>query len=709
MLTSSMQIHAADIDTVKARLASEMLKRTEATKAEVSGLLSTLATNGRWPDIDYADTSRTNWKPLEHVDRMLTLAVVHNAKGHTYQGSTEVRKAYLAAFESWVANLPTSSNWWYNQFGGPYPLVRGMVLMESSLSAAQIQTARSVMGAAGSLTIGSPPDVPGNGVVTGQNLVWYYGIRIYRGCLENDAGLVGEGFTKIQDEVFISTSEGIRQDYSFMQHGPLLNSIGYGADFGRDIANFVFASASTSFAFSSQKIDLLSAFLLDHFQWTLLHKITHFGVVGRAISRFKGLRVGVSASLAICDNMIAAKVPRAAEFVAFRERLNATTPSFMEGNRNFWRADILMHQRPGYYSSAHMHSKRTIATESLNGENLQGYHLGNGVFIYGTRGDEYLDIFPVWDWRRLPGVSCHQTATALPSSGFKVFGATDFVGSVSNGRVGVAAYDQNRDQVTGKKSWFFFDDEVVALGAGIQDGDGLPVYTSVNQALWRTDVSLPGGVVAARGQRSMTAPTWVHQDSIGYVFPDAATNLTLKADAQSGSWRAIDNAASDATVTKDVFSLWIDHGTATGSYVYVVVPAKAATDMAYYAANLPVQTLANTTELQAVTHTASRTTGASFFQPGVLKLEAGLALRVDQPCIVLLHYISNSELQISVSSSLGSVNAVGVEVSLEVSGPSVTWDARQGRSILGFALPTGENSGKSVTQTYTIRGADKGL
>jgi chondroitin AC lyase len=592
-LIFSMQIYAADIDTVKARLASELLKRIEATNAEVAGLLSTLATNGRWPDIDYADTSRTNWKLLGHVDRMLTLAVVYNANGHTYQGSPEVQAAYLAAFDSWVANLPTSNNWWYNQFGGPYQLVRGMVLMESALPAGRINAARSVMGAAGALAIGSPPNVPGTGVVTGQNLVWYYGIRIHRGCVENDAGLVGEGFTKIQDEVFISTSEGIRQDYSFMQHGPLLKSVGYGADFGRDIANFVFASASTSFAFSSQKIDLLSAFLLDHFQWTLLHKITHFGVVGRAISRVKGLRGGLSASLAICDDMIAAKVPRAAEFVAFRERLNASTPSFMEGNRHFWRADILMHQRPGYYSSVHMHSKRTIATESLNGENLQGYHLGNGVFIYGTRGDEYLDIFPVWDWRRLPGVSSRQTATALPSSGFKGFGATDFVGGVSNGRVGVAACDQNRDHVTGKKSWFFLEDEVVALGVGIKEAGGLPVYTSVNQALWRTDVCLPGGVVAERGQRSLTVPTWVHQDSIGYVFPEVGTNLTLKAEAQSGSWQAIDSAASDATVTKDVFSLWLDHGTATGSYAYVVVPAKPAADMATYAAKLPVRTLVN--------------------------------------------------------------------------------------------------------------------
>jgi hypothetical protein len=75
---------------------------------------------------------------------------------------------------------------------------------------------------------------------------------------------------------------------------------------------------------------------------------------------------------------------------------------------------------------------------------------------------------------------------------------------------------------------------------------------------------------------------------------------------------------------------------------------------------------------------------------------------VNQPCVVLLHHISNTELQISVSCPLNAVNSVAVEVSLELSGPGAAWDALQGSSALGFALPTGENRGKSVTQTYTI-------
>ena len=695
---------ADDVDRVGDRLAGELLSETVAANSEIANLLSTLGGDGRWPDIDYAETGQ-NWDPINHLDRMLKLARAFNQSGHGYEGAASVEQAYLRALDGWVADLPTASNWFKTEIGGPYLLVQGMLLMEASLSPIQVTYASTATGAAGSNAIGGSHNVPGTSKLTGQNLVWYFGIRIFRGCVENNAALVAEGFAKIQGEVSLSNLEGIRQDRSFMQHGRLLSTGSYGSTFGRDVANFITVSDATRFAFSTAQVDVFSSYILEHFQWLIQHRHWNFGAVGRAISRTTDETLLVlDRSLEICADMIEANVARAGEFADFRDRLSSDSPTFLDGNRHYWIADLMSHQRPDFYSSVRMQSTRTVPTESLNGENRRGFHLGNGVFIYGTTGDEYVDIFPVWDWRRLPGVSSRQSSSSLPSAGFKDYGKTDFVGGVSDGVLGVAAYDQDRDQVVAKKSWFFFEGGIVALGAGVEDAGGLPVYTSVNQSLWRTDVSLPGGLVAARGQRELTEPTWVHHDGIGYVFPDTGSRLTLKADGQSGSWREIDNNASSATVTKDVFSLWFDHGTDTGDYEYIVVPAKTAAEMAEYAANLSLRTLVNSTVLQAVTDTESLATGATFFRAGVLSIEPGLAIRVDGPCIVLIRRTSDAELEIHVSSPLSSVDAISLEVSLELRGSGAGWDATSRVSTVDIALPTGPDRGRTVSATYTVLG-----
>jgi len=44
-------------------------------------------------------------------------------------------------------------------------------------------------------------------------------------------------------------------------------------------------------------------------------------------------------------------------------------------------------------------------------------------------------------------------------------GATAFAGGVSDSLYGASAFELNFDSVTAKKAWFFFDKEVVCLGA----------------------------------------------------------------------------------------------------------------------------------------------------------------------------------------------------------------------------------------------------
>ena len=75
-----------------------------------------------------------------------------------------------------------------------------------------------------------------------------------------------------------------------------------------------------------------------------------------------------------------------------------------------------------------------------------------------------------------------------------------------------------------KKSWFFFDDEYVCLGADINsDHREFPVFTTINQVLLKSAVTAKyqGEVVSLDpGIRSIKETKWVLHDGIGYIFPE---------------------------------------------------------------------------------------------------------------------------------------------------------------------------------------------
>ena len=75
---------------------------------------------------------------------------------------------------------------------------------------------------------------------------------------------------------------------------------------------------------------------------------------------------------------------------------------------------------------------------------------------------------PIWEWDKIPGVTSRDFKTDQQMTvQWGESGSTEFVGGVSDGKYGATVYDMNYNDVKAKKSYFFFDDEVVCLGAGI--------------------------------------------------------------------------------------------------------------------------------------------------------------------------------------------------------------------------------------------------
>jgi len=677
-----------DMETIKQRL-YQMALGGAGTFQDVPGFVQDQQPNGGWEDIDYANTNATAWAPANHVNRAYRMAQAYAQPESPQHGKPELKQAILRAFDLWTRERPKCPNWRYNAIGVPRTMYRLMLLIEGALSKEQREAGLAVLEAA---KLG----------MTGQNLVWVAEVTLARGCLAKEPWLVQVAFDSIAKEVRVTTGEGVQPDCSFYQHGQQFYSGGYGRGFSQDCPQFAVLARGTCFQFQPEKLDILSSYLLDGQQWLARGATFDYSACGREISR-RG--AGSANGLAgACRDMAQLDSPRKAEFAAFAARLEKPTPqNALVGNKHFWRVDYMAHHRPDFMASVRMTSPRTLQTETCNDESLLGRHLSDGLMNLYRTGDEYKGIFPVWDWKRLPGITCELTDDPpVTKNGQR--GLRPFVGGVSDGQYGLAAMDFARGKLTAKKAWSFFDNEVVCLGAGLTCPTDFPVITSVNQCLRKGDVLVSAGGparVAQRGQQTLNGPAWIHHDGVGYLFPEHA-QLVLKDERQTGNWWQINHVYPKDEVSEDVFSLWINHGkqVADGGYQYVVLPGIAAAALAAYAQTPPTEVLENTPDLQAVRQRNTKTIAAAFYQPGKLTVPNGPSLAVDRPCLLLTRQ-TDKGLELALSNPENKPLEVIVEVGAKLTGEGCTWSEQDGVSRIRFGLPEGGEAGKSVVRVVS--------
>ncbi|KAA6309899.1 Chondroitinase-AC, partial [termite gut metagenome] len=182
-----------------------------------------------------------------------------------------------------------------------------------------------------------------------------------------------------------------------------------------------------------------------------------FGTLGRSISRSGN---GSNISSDVLDKLSVVDPEKANDYQAWKAHLSGA--SFPEpGNKYFWKSDIMTHRGENYYLSAKIISKRTYGTECLNTENLLGYNLPLGATNILTHGMEYKGIYPTWDWIKVPGVTSAQDTDAAKMPDKYLIGSNDFGGGVSNGLIGVVAYEHNYKNVQAYKAYFMIGDAMV--------------------------------------------------------------------------------------------------------------------------------------------------------------------------------------------------------------------------------------------------------
>ncbi|MBH1933932.1 polysaccharide lyase 8 family protein [Streptomyces sp. AV19] len=314
------------------------------------------------------------------------------------------------------------------------------------------------------------------------------------------------------------------------------------------------------------------------------------------------------------------------------------------GHRLFPAMDRAVHRRPGWTASLAMASDRVAHYENGNGEHPRGWHTGSGMLTWwGPGGDDpYGDGFwPTADPYRMPGTTVSTKRLADNEGG--PWGAPGpaarDVGGVTDGTY--AAVGQHlkglSSTLEAHKSWFFADDAVVCLGAGITARDGVPVETVVDHRPLGADgdarLTVDGAV---RHERSanLRGVRWAHLEGHGgWVFPGGAEVAVLR-ESRTGAWRDINAAGSPQPLTRHYLTLRHPHGTdpASGSYAYVLMPGAGRAAVAARAADGAWLTvLANSAACQAVRLGPPGLTAALFHRAGTVG-----SLTVSAPASVLV-------------------------------------------------------------------------
>ncbi len=351
--------------------------------------------------------------------------------------------------------------------------------------------------------------------------------------------------------------------------------------------------------------------------------------------------------------------------------------------------------------------------EPYNSEGLLNHHRGDGANHLSVSGDEYYDIFPVFDFQKVPGATIMQKPELPAPNQIQKLGLTDFVVAVTDGKYGAAAFDfkSPHDPLIVRKSWFFFDNEYVCLGAGIScKNNELPVATTVNQCHLRGDIILSSEnqkSVVLRGERQFEKVDWVFHDGVGYVFPEPQKIEIFNSEA-TGSWWNISKQTSTSRdeVKMDVFKLWLGHGKRPSdeTYQYMVVPATSIEKLERNESRKNIKILSNSYELQATMNTGLGICQAVFYKTGELQISENLKLVCHHPGIIMIKMKGNKVSEISVTDPNRELGRFQLSLSgkLDKTGENfvAVWNAKTSQTDLTIELPQSVYAGSSVTINF---------
>ncbi|MFC1435081.1 polysaccharide lyase 8 family protein [Streptacidiphilus sp. N1-3] len=616
--------------------------------------------------------------PFTHVEngsgtyyRLRDSSIAWATPGSAYYRSATLLAQILAGLQLIGAAYyhpasPEVGNWYHWEIGAPQALVNALAILGDQVAPADLA---SYLATVAHFVPDPTHQQQGTVLTTGANRSDMCQITILRGILAKDGDLIALGRDKLSDIFpYVTTSDGYYRDGGYIQHGNIPYNGHYSYVLLNDLSQLSLLLNGSSwpvsdpnFAVILDSVDLTYApFMYDGLVMDVVrgrflgrqletdHDAGH--AITEAVLRLipVGSRVQQKRWKALVKGWIERETSAGIKASATPARMvlvksvldDPKVHAATQGPDHVQQPSIerAVHRRKGWGWAVSLSSSRIARFESLNGENLRGWHTGDGAtYLYNRDNSHYTDVYwPTVDSTRLPGVTADTVPSAITAGNATLPPTTWSGGAVLDGTWGAVGLDlvPYGSPLRARKSWFCLDDCVVALGAGITGSSGHTIETTVeNRNLHadgsnrltvngRTQPSAPGW------SGSFPAKGWAHLEGVGgYILPaGAAGTATLRAlrEQRTGAWADVDNGPSTGGTTvpytRTFATLWLDHGVdpSDGSYVYLLLPGANARDTAHRAAHPDVTVLANTTALQAVHAADARLTAANFFAAGAL-------------------------------------------------------------------------------------------
>ncbi|EMM6896772.1 polysaccharide lyase 8 family protein [Staphylococcus aureus] len=620
----------------------DMKKKFEATENEAKKLLSEMKTeSGRtylWEsskDIDTksADMTRT-YRNIEKIAEAMnhpktTLKNDENKKKLKDALERLHKNAYGKDPDKKVADLKTNFsksapqkntnlNWWDYEIGTPKSLTNTLILLNGDISSDEKKKYTAPIKTFAPKSDEILSSVGKAEPAKGGNLVDIAKVKLLESIIEEDKDMTKNSidsfnkvFTYVQSNSTGKERNGFYKDGSYIDHQDVPYTGAYGVVLLEGISQMMPMIKETPFKETSQNDTILKSWIDDGFM-PLIYKGEMMDLSrGRAISREnetshsasvtvmksllrlsdamdestkakykKIVKTSVKSDSSYKQNDYLSSYSDISKMKALMEDSTLSTNDLTQQLKIYNDMDrVTYHNKDlDFAFGLSMTSKNVARYESINNENLKGWHTGAGMsYLYNSDVKHYRDNF--WataDMKRLAGTTTldNEEPKENKNSDKTFVGGTKF--DDQHASIGMEFENQDKT-LTAKKSYFILNDKIVFLGTGIKNTDSSmnPVTTIENRkangyTLYTDDKQTTNS--DNQETNSVFLESTDTKKNIGYHFLNKS-KINVKKESHTGKWSEINKSQKTEDKKDEYYEVTQKHSNSDNKYGYVLYPS----------------------------------------------------------------------------------------------------------------------------------------
>lgn len=620
----------------------DMKKKFEATENEAKKLLSEMKTeSGRtylWEsskDIDTksADMTRT-YRNIEKIAEAMnhpktTLKNDENKKKlkdalewlhkNAYGKDPDKKVADLKTnFSKSAPQKNTNLNWWDYEIGTPKSLTNTLILLNGDISSDEKKKYTAPIKTFAPKSDEILSSVGKAEPAKGGNLVDIAKVKLLESIIEEDKDMTKNSidsfnkvFTYVQSNSTGKERNGFYKDGSYIDHQDVPYTGAYGVVLLEGISQMMPMIKETPFKETSQNDTILKSWIDDGFM-PLIYKGEMMDLSrGRAISREnetshsasvtvmksllrlsdamdestkakykKIVKTSVKSDSSYKQNDYLSSYSDISKMKALMEDSTLSTNDLTQQLKIYNDMDrVTYHNKDlDFAFGLSMTSKNVARYESVNNENLKGWHTGAGMsYLYNSDVKHYRDNF--WataDMKRLAGTTTldNEEPKENKNSDKTFVGGTKF--DDQHASIGMEFENQDKT-LTAKKSYFILNDKIVFLGTGIKNTDSSmnPVTTIENRkangyTLYTDDKQTTNS--DNQETNSVFLESTDTKKNIGYHFLNKS-KINVKKESHTGKWSEINKSQKTEDKKDEYYEVTQKHSNSDNKYGYVLYPS----------------------------------------------------------------------------------------------------------------------------------------